>query len=59
MAQYERLKVAFHKAVINWRFYPAVFALQALRGIQDTSTVGMVSELDDLPRIENPQPLTA
>jgi transposase len=41
------------------RFYPAVLALQAMRGIQFTSAVGLVSELGDLSRFEHPLQLMA
>lgn len=59
MAQCERLEVALHEAVVNWRFYPVVLALQAMRGIQFTSAVGLVSELGDLSRFEHPRQLMA
>ena len=45
MAQCERLEVALHDATGQWRFYPSVLALQAMRGIQFTSAVGLISEL--------------
>jgi hypothetical protein len=50
LAQCERLEVALREAVVGWRFYPVVLALQAMRGIQFTSAVGLVSELGDQPR---------
>lgn len=59
VAQCERLEVALREAVVNWRFYPAVLALQAMRGIQFTSAVGLVSELGDLSRFEHPRQLMA
>jgi hypothetical protein len=34
LAQCERLETALREAVINWRFYPAVLGLQAMRGVQ-------------------------
>ena len=43
----------------SWRFYPAVLALQAMRGIQFTTAVGLVSELGDLSRFEHPRQLMA
>ena len=59
MTQCERLEVALHEAVADWRFYPAVLALQAMRGIQFTSAVGLISELGDLSRFEHPRQLMA
>jgi hypothetical protein len=37
LAQCERLGTALREAVADWRFYPAVLALQAMRGINFTS----------------------
>ncbi len=45
LAQCERLEAALREAVVNWRFYPAVLALQAMRGIQFTTAVGLLAEL--------------
>jgi transposase len=52
-------ELALREAVVSWRFYPAVLALQAMRGIQFTSAVGLVSELGDLSRFEHPRQLMA
>ncbi len=59
LAQCERLEVALREAVVDWRFFPAVLALQTMRGIQFTSAVGLVSELGDLSRFEHPRQLMA
>lgn len=59
LAQCERLEVAMREAVVSWHFYPAVLALQAMRGIQFTSAVGMLSELGDLSRFAHPRQLMA
>jgi len=59
LAQCERLEAALREAVANWRFYPAVLALQAMRGIQFTSAVGLASEMGDLSRFEHPRQLMA
>ena len=59
LAQCERLETALREAVVSWRFYPAVLALQAMRGIQFTSAVGLTSELGDLTRFEHPRQLMA
>ncbi|MEX3968792.1 IS110 family transposase [Paraburkholderia sp. EG286B] len=59
LAQCERLELALREAVTNWRFYPVVLALQAMRGINFTSAIGLVSELGDLARFEHPRQLMA
>ncbi|TDG02101.1 IS110 family transposase [Paraburkholderia guartelaensis] len=59
LAQCDRLEAALHEAVPAWRFYPVVLALQAMRGIQFISAVGLISELGDLSRFEHPRQLMA
>jgi transposase len=59
LAQCERLQTALREAVQHWRFYPAVLALQAMRGIQFTSAVGLLSELGDLTRFAHARQLMA
>jgi transposase len=59
MAQCERLEAALRDAVVNWRFYPAVLGLQAMRGVQFTTAVGMLAEVGDLSRFEHPRQLMA
>src|ERR1700730_18037780 len=59
LAQCERLETALPEGVINWRFYPAVLGLQAMRGVQFVTAVGMLSELGDLSRFEHPRQLMA
>ena len=59
MAQCERIEAALHDAVVNWRFYPAVLGLQAMRGVQFTTAVGMLAEVGDLSRFEHPRQLMA
>ena len=59
LAQCDRLEAALHEAVVSWRFYPVVLALQAMRGMQFTSAVGLISELGDLSRFEHPRQLMA
>ncbi|KWN94980.1 IS110 family transposase [Burkholderia ubonensis] len=59
LAQCDRLEAALHDAVASWRFYPAVLALQAMRGIQFTSAIGLLSELGDLSRFQHPRQLMA
>ncbi|SAL75189.1 transposase IS116/IS110/IS902 family protein [Caballeronia udeis] len=57
LAQCARLETALREAVISWRFYPVVLALQAMRGVQFVTAVGMVSEVGDLSRFEHPRQL--
>ncbi|WP_321786146.1 IS110 family transposase [Burkholderia pyrrocinia] len=59
LAQCDRLEVALREAVANWRFYPAVLGLQAMRGVQFTTAVGMLAELGDLSRFAHPRQLMA
>jgi transposase len=59
LAQCERLEAALREAVLNWRFYPAVLGLQAMRGVQFTTAVGMLAELGDLSRFVHPRQLMA
>lgn len=59
LAQCDRLEAALREAVTEWGFYPAVLALQAMRGIQFITAVGMLSELGDLSRFEHPRQLMA
>ncbi|MCG1043620.1 IS110 family transposase [Mycetohabitans sp. B8] len=59
LAQCDRLEAALREAVTEWDFYPAVLALQAMRGIQFITAVGMLSELGDLSRFEHPRQLMA
>jgi len=53
LAQCQRVETALLEAVTNWRFYPAVLGLQAMRGVQFTTAVGMLAELGDLSRFDN------
>jgi transposase len=59
LAQCARLEAALREAVINWRFYPAVLGLQAMRGVDFTTAVGMLAELGDLSRFAHPRQLMA
>jgi transposase len=59
LAQCDRLEAALREAVVEWSFYPAALALQAMRGIQFITAVGMLSELGDLSRFEHPRQLMA
>jgi transposase len=59
LAQCQRLEAALREAVVGWRFYPVVLALQAMRGMQFVTAIGMVSELGDLSRFTHPRQLMA
>ncbi|MCY0855819.1 IS110 family transposase [Cupriavidus sp. D39] len=59
LAQCSRLEAALREAVVNWRFYPAVLGLQAMRGVQFTTAIGMLAELGDLSRFVHPRQLMA
>jgi transposase len=58
-AQCMRLETALRDAVVSWRFYPAVLGLQAMRGVQFTTAVGMLAEVGELARFEHPRQLMA
>jgi transposase len=53
----QRLEVELREQVQDWRLYPAVQTLQALRGVQFTVAVTVVAELGDLTRFDNPRQL--
>ncbi|EUC19140.1 transposase IS116/IS110/IS902 family protein [Burkholderia sp. BT03] len=59
LAQCERLETALREMAPQWRFYPVVETLQALRGIQFTSAIGLLAELGALSRFDHPRQLTA
>lgn len=59
LAQCQRLEQMLRDAAPAWRFYPVIQALQALRGVQFTVAVGVVSEAGDLSRFDNPRQLMA
>jgi transposase len=50
-----RLTEAVGDALHGWRFEPQVAALQALRGIDLVSAVGLVAEIGDLARFAHPR----
>ncbi|MDO8651673.1 MAG: IS110 family transposase [Undibacterium sp.] len=53
----KRLDKALQASVQGWRFEPVVDALQALRGIDVTSAIGLVVEIGDLSRFDHPRKL--
>jgi transposase len=56
-ARVQRLTQALRDAVRGWRFEPVVKALQALRGVDVVTAVGLVAEIGDLRRFEHPRKL--
>ena len=53
----ERLSNELKHQIVNWRYYPIVKALQAMRGIRLIVAAGVVSELGDLTRFDHPRKL--
>jgi transposase len=45
------------EAVTTWRLYPVVEAIQALRGVELTAAIILVSEVGDLTRFDTPRKL--
>lgn len=43
--------------VKNWRYYPVVKAIQAMRGVRLLVAVGVIAELGDLTRFDHPRQL--
>ena len=56
-ARIQRLTKALRDSVGGWRFEPVVQALQALRGVDLVTAVGLVAEIGDLCRFEHPRKL--
>lgn len=59
LAQCVRLESMLRDAAPQWRFYPALQSLQALRGVQFTVALGLLAEAGDLSRFDNPRQLMA
>ena len=55
----ERLDNELIHHVKNWRYYPVVKAIQAMRGIRLRVAVGVIAELGDLTRFDHPRKLMA
>ncbi len=53
----ERLEQAIRETVPDWSLAPVVVALQAMRGIDLITAVGVLAELGDLSRFEHPRQL--
>jgi transposase len=56
-AQLQRLEVELLEHAKQWRMYPVVEALQALRGVQFTVAITTLAELGDITRFDNPRQL--
>ena len=52
-----RLTEAAANSIAGWRFEPVVRALQALRGIDQISAIGLVAEIGDIGRFAHPRQL--
>jgi len=56
-ARVQRLTQALRDSISGWRFEPVVKALQALRGVDLVTAVGLIAEIGDLRRFEHPRKL--
>lgn len=56
-ARVQRLTQALGDSIAGWRFEPVVKALQALRGVDVVTAVGLIAEIGDLRRFEHPRKL--
>jgi len=54
-----RLEGAIREAILGWRFYPVVEALQALRGVALIAAATLVAEIGDIGRFAHPRQLMA
>jgi transposase len=52
-----RLTNALAPTIVGWRFESVVLALQALRGIDQISAIGLVAEIGDIGRFAHPRQL--
>lgn len=59
MARLARLDDELLYQVKQWRYYPVVKAIQAMRGVRFLVAAGVVSELGDLTRFDTPRKLMA
>ncbi|KZZ38902.1 IS110 family transposase [Oleiphilus sp. HI0086] len=56
-ARLERLDNELAHHVKQWRYYPVVKAIQALRGVRLLTATGVIVELGDLTRFDSPRKL--
>ena len=57
IARLSRLDNEMAHHVRNWRYYPVVKAIQAMRGVRLLTAVGTIAELGDLTRFDHPRKL--
>lgn len=57
MARLKRLDNELTHQVKQWRYYPVVKAIQAMRGVRLLIATGMIAELGDLSRFDTPRKL--
>lgn len=57
ISRLERLDNELQHQVQQWRYYPLVKALQAMRGVRLLVAAGVVAELGDLTRFDSPRKL--
>lgn len=55
----ERLDNELTHHVYQWRYYPVVKSIQAMRGVRLLVAVGVIAELGDLHRFDHPRKLMA
>jgi transposase len=55
----DRLDNELEHQVRNWRYYPVIKAIQAMRGVRLRVAVGVIAELGDLKRFDHPRKLMA
>ena len=57
IARLERLDTELEYHAKQWRYYPVVKAIQAMRGVRLLTAVGLITELGDLSRFDTPRKL--
>ncbi|PMG52204.1 IS110 family transposase [Shewanella sp. 10N.286.52.B9] len=57
ISRLKRLDNELEHHVKNWRYYPVVKAIQALRGVRLLVATGVIAELGDLTRFDHPRKL--
>lgn len=59
MNRLDRLDNELQHQVYQWRYYPVVKAIQAMRGVRLVVATGVIAELGDLTRFDHPRKLMA
>ncbi len=59
LAQCERVQTLLRESAVHWRFYPAIRAIQALRGVQFKVAVGLIAEIGEFSRFASAPQLMA